>query len=335
MHMAMIEVSNLTKSFKKPVRKPGLWGMFKTLFSFKYTTTQAVKGISFNVDKGEIVGYIGANGAGKSTTIKMMCGILTPNFGHVLVDGYLPYDNKQRKKVLKEIGVVFGQRTQLWWDLPLIESLQILKEIYDVSKEDYEIRFEFLKNVLELDDFLNQPVRTLSLGQRMRADLAASLIHNPKILFLDEPTIGLDVLVKDRIIKAIKEINEQYQTTIILTTHNMDDITDLCNRVIILDEGSILFDGPLDSIKKKFGNIRNISIVNKLDIDIEKIKKTFNDNIEVIDENGYLNISFDADVIKINKVLKYLLENCDITDIKIQENTLESIVRNIYEHKKV
>ncbi len=333
--MAMIEVSNLTKSFKKPVRKPGLWGMFKTLFSFKYTTTQAVKGISFNVDKGEIVGYIGANGAGKSTTIKMMCGILTPNFGHVLVDGYLPYDNKQRKKVLKEIGVVFGQRTQLWWDLPLIESLQILKEIYDVSKEDYEIRFEFLKNVLELDDFLNQPVRTLSLGQRMRADLAASLIHNPKILFLDEPTIGLDVLVKDRIIKAIKEINEQYQTTIILTTHNMDDITDLCNRVIILDEGSILFDGPLDSIKKKFGNIRNISIVNKLDIDIEKIKKTFNDNIEVIDENGYLNISFDADVIKINKVLKYLLENCDITDIKIQENTLESIVRNIYEHKKV
>lgn len=333
--MAIIEVNNLTKTFKKPVRKPGLWGMFKTLFSFKYTTTQAVRGINFKVEKGEIVGYIGANGAGKSTTIKMMCGILTPNEGHVLVDGYLPYDSKQRKKVLNEIGVVFGQRTQLWWDLPLVESLLILKEIYSVSKYDYDERFNFLREVLELDSFINQPVRTLSLGQRMRADLAASLIHNPKILFLDEPTIGLDVLVKDRIIKAIKEIHQQYQTTIILTTHNMDDITDLCDRIIILDEGTILFDGPLDSIKSKFGNTRNISLIYKQEIDLDKLKKTFNDLVLLNIENGYLNISFDADQVKINKVLKYLLENCEITDIKIQENTLESIVRNIYEHKQV
>ncbi|VEU82100.1 ABC transporter ATP-binding protein [Acholeplasma hippikon] len=331
--MSVIEIRDLKKTFKKPVREQGIWGMFKTLFSTKYTTKDAVKGINFKVNEGEIVGYIGANGAGKSTTIKMMCGILTPSSGEVLINGKQPYKAKERKEVLKDVGVVFGQRTQLWWDLPLIESLVILREIYKVSKSDYEERLNFLREVLDLDEFMNQPVRTLSLGQRMRADLAASLIHNPKILFLDEPTIGLDVLVKDKMIKAIRQIHQTYHTTIILTTHNMDDITDLCHRVIILDEGNILYDGPLSTIKKKFGDVRNIYLTYRGNLDIEEIKNKF-ESIHVEGNDGNLNISFDADKIDINKVLKFIIERADLIDIKIQENSLETIVRSIYENKK-
>ena len=333
--MAIIEVKHVKKNFKKPVRKPGIVGMFKTLFSLKYTTVEAVKDISFSLSEGEIVGYIGANGAGKSTTIKMMCGILTPTEGEISVDGYLPYHPKQRRHVLHKIGVVFGQRTQLWWDLPLIESLVILKEIYDVSDEDYQSRFEFLKNVLELEPFLNQPVRTLSLGQRMRGDLAASLIHNPKILFLDEPTIGLDVLVKDRMIKAIKEIHEIYHTTIILTTHNMDDITDLCNRVIILDEGSILYDGTIKMIKTKFGDIRHISFFSSQSIDLSELKTRLGNHCDVTEEKGYIHVSFEISKISINQVLRTILDHYSVEDLQVQENSLESIVKKIYETKQV
>lgn len=333
--MAIIEVKQVKKNFKKPVRKPGIIGMFKTLFSLKYTTVEAVKDISFSLNEGEIVGYIGANGAGKSTTIKMMCGILTPTSGEIIVDGYLPYHPKQRRHVLHKIGVVFGQRTQLWWDLPLIESLVILKEIYDVSDEDYQSRFEFLKKVLELEPFLNQPVRTLSLGQRMRGDLAASLIHNPKILFLDEPTIGLDVLVKDRMIKAIKEIHEIYHTTIILTTHNMDDITDLCNRVIILDEGSILYDGTIKMIKTKFGDIRHISFFSSQRIDLIELKTRLGKHCDVKEEKGYIHVSFEISKISINQVLRTILDHYSVEDLQVQENSLESIVKKIYETKQV
>ena len=333
--MAIIEVKQVKKNFKKPVRKPGIIGMFKTLFSLKYTTVEAVKDISFSLNEGEIVGYIGANGAGKSTTIKMMCGILTPTSGEISVEGYLPYHPKQRRHVLHKIGVVFGQRTQLWWDLPLIESLVILKEIYDVKEEDYKSRFEFLKNVLELEPFLNQPVRTLSLGQRMRGDLAASLIHNPKILFLDEPTIGLDVLVKDRMIKAIKQIHETYNTTIVLTTHNMDDITDLCERVIILDEGSILYDGPIKTIKSKFGDIRHISFYSSEGIILDELKSQLGKHCEVSQDKGYIHVSFDIAKIGINQVLKLILDQYKIEDIQINENSLESIVKKIYATKQI
>ena len=198
----MIEVKKLTKEFKKTIRKEGVIGMFTTLFSRKHETILAVDNISFKIDVGEIVGYIGSNGAGKSTSIKMMCGILNPTSGSVEIDGVEP--NKRRKQVASKIGVVFGQKTQLWWDIPLIESFKVLKEVYQVSDADYKERLDFLSETLGLVDFMNQPVRTLSLGQRMRADLAASWLHNPKILFLDEPTIGLDVLVKEKIRKAIK-----------------------------------------------------------------------------------------------------------------------------------
>lgn len=332
--MAMIELRNVKKCFKKPVRKPGILGMFKTLFSMKYTVTEAVKDISFSLNEGEIVGYIGANGAGKSTTIKMMCGILTPTSGEIYVDGYLPYDPKQRKHVLGKIGVVFGQRTQLWWDLPLIESLTILKQIYDIKESDYQERFDFIKEVLDLTPFLSQPVRTLSLGQRMRADLAASLIHNPKILFLDEPTIGLDVLVKDKMIQAIKDIHQRYHTTIVLTTHNMDDITDLCQRVIILDEGIILYDGPLKMLKNKFGDIRHIKFTCKEKFDTNVFKHHFDGLCDVVLEDETYSIAFDISKISINQVLKVILDNASVSDISIVENSLESIVKTIYETKK-
>lgn len=332
--MAMIEVNNVGKDFKKPIRKPGIGGMLKTLFSMKYTITQAVKGISFSLKEGEIVGYIGANGAGKSTTIKMMCGILTPSRGTILVNGFKPYDPKDRKKVLKDIGVVFGQRTQLWWDLPLIESINILKSIYDVSNDEFNERFTFLKRVLELGPFLNQPVRTLSLGQRMRADLAASLIHNPKILFLDEPTIGLDVLVKSRMIEAIKEIHRKYHTTIVLTTHNMDDITDLCKRVIILDEGQILYDGPIQSIKKKFGDYRHVSFITKEILNLDVLKCQLGEGVLVRSDEGYIHLTIDLSKSSINQVLQYILANHQIEDLKISEDTLESIVKKIYENKQ-
>lgn len=333
--MSIIDVKNVKKHFKKPVRQPGLLGMLKTLFSMKYTITEAVKGISFSIDEGEIVGYIGANGAGKSTTIKMMCGILTPTDGEILVNGYKPYDNKQRRHVLGQIGVVFGQRTQLWWDLPLIESLVILKEIYEVSDADYKERFEFLKQVLELEPFINQPVRTLSLGQRMRADLAASLIHNPRLLFLDEPTIGLDVLVKDRMIKAIRKIHDTYNTTIVLTTHNMDDITDLCHRVIILDEGQILYDGTLKAIQKKFGDLRNVSFISRNLENYQKLLDKLGSKCDIKEENGTVHIIFDNDKIGVNQVMKTIFDLFQIDDLKIEENSLESIVRQIYDTKQI
>src|SRR5574344_1821665 len=280
--MALIEVKNLKKEFKKPVRKEGVIGYIKSLFSRKYTSLYAVNDVSFSIDQGEIVGYIGANGAGKSTTVKMMCGILHPTSGSVTIDNkdILKY----RKQINKEIGVVFGQKTQLWWDIPLIETFKILKSIYEISDEDYNERFKFLCDLLDLNDFLDQNVRSLSLGQRMRADFAASLIHNPKILYLDEPTIGLDVLVKDKIRKAIKSLNKRYHTTIILTTHDMKDIEEICSRIIIIDKGEILYDGSLDKIKYQFGNIKTILFPCQKD-KIEEDKIPSNIKFEHIDNN--------------------------------------------------
>ena len=254
----MIEIKNLTKEFKTAVRQEGVLGMFRTLFSAKYETKTAVNNISLKINDGEMVGYIGSNGAGKSTTIKMMCGILTPTSGTIEIDGLEP--NKKRKSVASKIGVLFGQKTQLWWDIPLVESFKVLKEIYRINDGDYKERLDFLYEVLGIGDFVHQPVRTLSLGQRMRADLAAAWLHNPEILFLDEPTIGLDVLVKEKIRSAIKMMNEKYNTTVILTTHDMQDIEDLCRRIIIIDEGNIIYDETLENVKYRFGDLRTLTV---------------------------------------------------------------------------
>lgn len=331
----MIKVSHISKDFVSPKKYPGLKGAMKGLFSSEKVVKKAVEDISFSIEKGEIVGYIGSNGAGKSTTIKMMTGILNPTKGECLVNGINP--SRNRRANAKNIGVVFGQRTQLWWDLPLSESFTILKEIYDVSDEDYQKRMEFLNQVLELQNFFDKPVRTLSLGQRMRADLGAALLHNPKVLYLDEPTIGLDLIVKDNIRKAIKEINEKYQTTVILTTHDIEDIEELCSRIIIIDEGKKIYDGSLQTLKDTYGKKRKVVMEVKQP---EKVKKehllellniTQND-FEMDNKNNVLSIVFDKSMLQVPQILSAVMNMSEVSDIQIQETELAEIVKEIYNH---
>lgn len=336
----MIELKHVSKEFVSAKKYPGFKGAVKGLFSGEKITKKAVDNISFTIKKGEIVGYIGSNGAGKSTTIKMMTGILNPTQGECLVNGINP--NKNRKENAGNIGVVFGQRTQLWWDLPLSESFTILKEIYDISDEDYEERLTFLNRVLELNDFWDRPVRTLSLGQRMRADLGAALLHNPKVLYLDEPTIGLDLVVKDNIRQAIREINEKYQTTVILTTHDIGDIEELCSRIIIIDEGKKIYDGSLENLKDRFGANRKISM------EVKKPECLKNMNLaeslgvkkellsaELDMENSIYTITFDKHMIQVPQILSAVMEVSEVTDIKLQETELAEIVKEIYNHGSI
>ena len=327
----MIEVSELTKVFRKPIRGNGVSGMVKTLFSRKYDEVRAVDGISFTVPDGEIVGYIGANGAGKSTTIKMMCGILTPSSGTVRIDGEEPY--RKRRQVAQHIGVVFGQKTQLWWDIPLIESFKVLKEIYQISDADYKERMAFLGEVLDITRFLSQPVRTLSLGERMRADLAASMLHNPRILFLDEPTIGMDVLVKEKIRLAIHALNKQYGTTVVLTTHDMTDIEDLCSRIILLEKGSILYDGPLSSLKNRFGNLKTLTLTVPAEIQAETAP-VLSPEVALDQEDGRLVLRFDADRIALEQVIQYAFRDLRAMDMKIADISIGDVVKTILEQQE-
>ena len=333
----MIEVKHVSKEFVSPKKYPGLRGAIKGLFSNEKVVKKAVDDISFTIGDGEIVGYIGSNGAGKSTTIKMMTGIMMPTSGECLVNGVNP--SKQRKQNAQEIGVVFGQRTQLWWDLPLSESFTILKEIYNVSDEDYAERMKFLNHVLELNEFFDRPVRTLSLGQRMRADLGAALLHNPKVLYLDEPTIGLDIVVKDNIRAAIKEINEKYQTTVILTTHDIDDIEELCSRIIIIDEGKKIYDGSLVELKDTYGRMCTVSmevkrqkdiaaleLANKLGVSREECEVAYDE------ERKVLSVRFDKHKVQVPQVLNVVMERTEVSDIQIQETPLAEIVKAIYNH---
>lgn len=258
----MIHVEHLTKQFVAARRYPGFMGAVKSLFTSEKEITQAVDDVSFHIKKGEIVGYIGSNGAGKSTTIKMMTGILVPTSGTVFVGGIEPY--KRREENARQIGVVFGQRTQLWWDLPLTETFSVLKEIYQVPDDVFRKRMDFIYGVLGIGEFEKQSVRTLSLGQRMRADLGAALVHNPKVLYLDEPTIGLDVVVKDKIRDAIKEMNQSFDTTVILTTHDLVDIEELCRHIIIIDEGKKIYDGSLAGLKMEYQETDLTAIVKQI-----------------------------------------------------------------------
>ena len=329
----MIKVENVKKDFKKVVKDQGVKGSIKSLFNRKYEIVHAVDDISFNVDKGEILGFIGANGAGKSTTIKMLTGILTPTKGSVEINGKIP--TKKRKEYVKEIGVVFGQRTQLWWDLPLVETFTVLKEIYNVDDASFKKRMGFLNEVLELDAFIKSPVRTLSLGQRMRADLAASMIHSPKVLFLDEPTIGLDVAVKNNIRQAITQINEQEDTTIILTTHDLNDIETLCQRIVMIDKGKLIYDGTLANMKGQFGNFRevNMSLENSDEIDKLNFLDTFKlkkKDISINKTKEKVSISFNQDKLSIADMLEYLLKNTNIKDISVNDVNIEEIVCRMY-----
>lgn len=330
----MIELINVKKYFKKPVRGKGVWGMLKTLFSRKHTLVKAVDDVSFTVEDGETVGYIGANGAGKSTTIKMMSGILTPSSGEILIDGRHPYKSKERNAVLKTIGVVFGQKTQLWYDLPLTETYELLRYIYDIPKADYERRLGELTELLDMKPFMDAPVRTLSLGQRMRADLAAAMLHNPKTLFLDEPTIGLDVLVKRNLIEAINKLQKEYNTTLILTTHAMSDIESLCKRVIILDAGKVLYDGSLESVKHMFGDKRNVTVQTSAPINVAAVTDKFViDNVSTESDGMLTTFTIDAQKTKIDELLSFLLTTFKIEDVKLSETDIEQVIEKIYSEK--
>ncbi len=322
----MIQIEHVTKEFKKAIKDPGLSGAFRSLFHREYETVQAVKDISFHVDRGEVLGFIGANGAGKSTTIKMLTGILAPTSGKIDIDGQDPFKN--RTEYVKEIGVVFGQRTQLWWDLPLTETFSVLKEIYRVDDAAFQSRMGFLNEVLELQDFIKSPVRTLSLGQRMRADLAASMLHNPKVLFLDEPTIGLDVAVKSSIRHAITYINEQEGTTIILTTHDLDDIESLCKRIVMIDKGSIIYDGDLLEMKHRYGRFRRISVSLQNAADMDRL--ALPESVKVERNKELLELTFDSNAIPVDKMLSTILADVHVKDIAVGDVNIEEIVRRMY-----
>ena len=329
----MIKVENLSKEFKISKKYPGFKGALRSFFSTEYTIKKAVDDISFEINDGEIVGYIGANGAGKSTTIKMMTGILTPSSGRIIVDGVIPYEN--REKNAKNIGVVFGQKTQLWWNLPVSETFPLLKDIYGVSDEDYEERMNYFKEILGLDEFFLSPVRTLSLGQRMRADLAAALIHNPKIIYLDEPTIGLDVVVKESVRKAIKDINEKYGTTIILTTHDLNDIEELCNRIIIIDSGKKIYDGELEGVKEQFGYLTTIEIQLKDKSNIEKINfaRFKDDDFKLNMKESKVSITFNKNNISSADIIGEVMKKSKVIDFNIKETSIEDIVKKMYKNE--
>ena len=331
----MIRVENLSKEFKSNKKYPGFKGAIKSFFSTEYITKKAVDDISFEINDGEIVGYIGANGAGKSTTIKMMTGILTPTSGRVYVNNLVPYENREEKA--KNIGVVFGQKTQLWWDLPISETFSLLKDIYDVSDADFEERMRFLKEVLGLGEFFLSPVRTLSLGQRMRADLAAALIHNPQVIYLDEPTIGLDVVVKENVRKAIKEINSKYGTTIILTTHDLDDIEELCNRIIIIDKGKKIYDGEIKGVKEEYGYLATVEIQVKEEISLESLNifdDIYKDKDFKIDfKENKLFITFNINKISSSEIISRVMKKITVVDFAVKETSIEDIVKKMYKNE--
>lgn len=331
----MIRVENLSKEFKINKKYPGFKGAIKSFFSTEYVTKKAVDDISFKINDGEIVGYIGANGAGKSTTIKMMTGILTPTNGIVTVDGVVPYEN--REKNAKNIGVVFGQKTQLWWDLPVSETFSLLKDIYNITDNDFEERMKFFKKVLGLEEFFLNPVRTLSLGQRMRADLAAALIHNPKVIYLDEPTIGLDVVVKESVRKAIKEINKKYGTTIILTTHDLNDIEELCNRIIIIDKGKKIYDGEIEGVKEKYGYLTTVEIQVKENINLDKFNEFADmkkdEEFNLLYKDNKLFISFNKNKISSADIIGRTMKKLNVIDFSIKETSIEDIVKKMYRNE--
>jgi len=320
-----VEAINLRKEFSVDDSGNGFMGRIKALFHRRRRKIVAVDGINFQIKRGEFVGYVGENGAGKSTTIKMLTGILVPSSGIAKVSGIVPYEN--RKKNAAKIGVVFGQRTQLWWDLPVRESFEMLRVIFRVSKIDFNHQMVRLERALDLKPLQKMPVRKLSLGQRMRCDLAASLIHRPPVLFLDEPTIGLDVLVKDAIRKFLAEINREEGTTIILTTHDMNDIEQLCKRLIILDKGRIIFDGETESLKRQFVHEKVIEIeFHDEEFSVEEIP-----GVTVIYEEGCRKwLKFDSDNTSIGEVISLLATNYKIKDLSVKEPSVESIIKNIY-----
>ena len=323
--MPIITVEHLSKHFKVYKRRTGFWGNLSSTVSRQHDIVKAVDDVNFSLERGELVGYIGANGAGKSTTIKMLTGILVPTSGHIDVMGLTPY--RQRKENTRRIGVVFGQRTQLWWDLPVIDSFELLKHIYEIPQNLYKQNLEFFSEMLQLQPFLSTPVRRLSLGQRMRCDLTAALLHNPEILYLDEPTIGLDVVAKEQVRQFLRQVNAERQVTVILTTHDLNDVEKVCQRLIIIDSGKIIYDGGIDALKEHYGKTRML---------IVDLAQAYSDiQLEGVDltrrEGNRIWLAFDRDTISASEVIAQLTARYEIQDLTISEPEIEEIVRRIYE----
>ena len=325
--MPLIEMENVTKEFKVYKQPKGFLNSLKSLIHRRYETIKAVDDITFHIARGELVGYIGPNGAGKSTTIKMLAGILVPTSGRVVVDGRVPC--LSRKENAMHIGMVVGQRSQLYWDLPMEETFELYKKMYRVSSLRFKKNLEFYIELLDMKDFLRIPVRQLSLGQKMRGDLAVTLLHDPDILYLDEPTIGLDVVAKDRIRRFMRQINREKKTTIILTTHDMDDIDQICRRIIMIDKGHIVYDGLLDKFKEQYGSEY------MLEVDFaEEDVKIHDPRLKIWKEEGSRKfVLFNVKEISVVEAIDILMKNYKIVDLHLKEPHIEEIVRRIYEDR--
>ncbi|MFD1956892.1 ATP-binding cassette domain-containing protein [Paenibacillus thailandensis] len=324
--MDVITVSGVTKTYRQYKRFPGVLGSIRSLFTRQYIEETAVRDISFSISKGEAVGYLGPNGAGKSTMIKMMTGILVPTFGEIKVFGVTPH--KERKTNARHIGVVFGQRSQLWWDLPVTDSFELHKYVYKLPEAKYRENVEFCKELLSLSSFMDKPVRQLSLGQRMRVEIAMSLLHEPQILFLDEPTIGLDVMAKDQIRKFLRTVNREKEVSIVLTTHDMKDIEEICNRMIVVNKGSLVYDGSVASLRHKLGNERRIVIDFREEpgmlempeavlVQDEGLRKTF-----LFEHNSPHSSVFDF--------ISRVAAQYPIEDVSVEGADIDSVIRKLY-----
>ncbi len=323
----IIEIKHLSKTFKIKEKEKGFKGSLKSIIKPKYRLKKAVNNINLSIDKGEIIAFIGPNGAGKSTTIKMLTGILCPSSGGAIVSGINPA--KQRKKLAYKIGTVFGQKEQLWTHLTPYDNFKFFGAIYDLKDYEIEKRIKELNDTLELNDFINTPVRNLSLGQRIRCEIAASLIHKPEILFLDEPTIGLDPVVKENIRVLIKRMNKEFGTTIFLTSHDVGDIEKLCKRVIIINDGKVVLDDSMSNLKYNYLNKKIIEVKMK-----EKVNLSDEDGITVLKDKGYgLKLSIDVSKKSVSDVIK-MLDTDKIIDINISNEPLENIIANIYKGSK-
>lgn len=321
----VISVSHLSKYYQIHQKEAGFVGSLKSLVNRKYYNAKAVEDISFSIEEGELIGFIGPNGAGKTTTLKCLSGLLYPTAGEVKVLGYTPFERKHA--FLKQISLVMGQKNQLWWDLPAIDSFLLNKEIYEISDKQYKDTLDDLVDLLDVRDILQVQVRKLSLGQRMKCELIAALIHRPKVLFLDEPTIGLDVVMQQKLRDFVKTYNKRYNATILLTSHYMKDVEQLCDRVIIIDHGKVLYDGKLESIVKKYATNKAISVVFAKPVsksDIAKLGKL----VELDGTKAIISVPRAQS----SKVAAYLLEKFSVDDLNIEEPNIEEIIRDVFSH---
>jgi ABC-2 type transport system ATP-binding protein len=322
--MPLIRTQSLRKVFRSVKRTPGAGGALRTLFSRAYEEKVAVSDVNMDLEPGELVGYIGPNGAGKSTTIKMLTGILVPTSGTIEVAGIVPHE--RRRENARNIGVVFGQRSQLYWDLPLVESFELLRAIYSIPEDRYQRNLKRFIEILEMEPFLRTPVRQLSLGQRMRGDFAAALLHGPKIVYLDEPTIGLDVIAKEAIREFVRHINEERGTTVILTTHDLADVERLCRRIIIIDNGTIIYDGGIERIKEQYGTHRTLILTLTAPHPNPELE-----GAEIVsNDHGVVSYRFDRRRVRADQLIRLATELYDLRDVSIEEPDLESIIRRIY-----